>query len=153
MQRGVGEGAIGSSLSLVAPAEDKAHAKIQDAVQATFLSVSMDGRLLSAAQERTNLAAKIVTADEIRQRTQSRNKWFQDKATEAELEVDDDVLEDESNLPMKELVFLKEAEKAKSKLANLLAEPIKTQRFGKFLSTNSAAGHAGVAPVIVKSKK
>jgi hypothetical protein len=152
MQRGVGKGAVGSSLSLISPAEDKAHSKIVEAMQVTFANVNMDGRLMAAAQERTNLACKIVVSDEVEQRTQSSNKWFQEKADEAGLEVDDDLLEDDSNRPPQDLLQLKEAKKAKVQLARLLAQPMRTQRFGKFLSSNSAAVQSAVTPYVVPEK-
>lgn len=138
-QRGIGEGAVGSSVSLVAPAEDKAHSRIVEAAQVQFSNVIMDGRLLSSAQERTNLASKIVLAEDVEQKTKHSNKWFLENAESAGLEVDDDLLEDDRNRPPKEQMQLNEARKAKTELARLLAEPMKTQRFGKFLSTNAAA--------------
>lgn len=146
-QRGMGEGATGSSLSLVAPAEDKAHSKIAEAANVTFTKVMLDGRLLTASQERTNLASKIIAAAEMEQKTNSSNKWFLEKAKEAELDLDDDLMEDESNRPEKELQQLREARKAKARLAKLLAEPMKTQRFGKFLSTNSASMQKETMPL------
>jgi ATPase subunit of ABC transporter with duplicated ATPase domains len=84
----------------------------------------LDGRLMTSAQERTNLASKIVAASDMEQRTQSRNKWFLEKTQEAELELDDNIILDDR--PEKELMQLKEAQKAKVQLAQLLVEPIKT---------------------------
>ena len=135
-QRGVGDGAVGSSLSLVAPAEDKAHKIIADSVQATFSNVMIDGRIMSSSiAPRVNLASKIVAAEELEQKSQARKKWFEEKADEAGLELDDVILEDESSKSPKELARLKEAQKAKVELTRLLNEPIKAQRFGKFLSS------------------
>jgi hypothetical protein len=37
LQRGMGEGAVGTSLFVISPAEDKSHAKIAEALQATSL--------------------------------------------------------------------------------------------------------------------
>eukprot|EP00980_Cylindrotheca_fusiformis_P003673 scaffold818_cov136-Cylindrotheca_fusiformis.AAC.39 len=149
-QRGVGEGAVGTSLSLVSPAEDRSHSKIVDALQVKFNKVILDGRLMTVAQERTNLASKIFLAGELQQKTHSRNKWFIDAAKEADLEIDDDLLEDESNMSEKDLLQLKGIQKAKRKLELLLSEPMRTQRFGKFLSTNSAAMRAEVKPLLGK---
>jgi ATP-dependent RNA helicase DDX24/MAK5 len=146
-QRGMGEGAKGTSLSLVAPAEDKAHSKIAEAANVTFAKVLLDGRLLTASQERTNLASKILEAAEMENKANSRNRWFLEKAKEAELDLDDDIIEDESQWSEKEQQQLREAQKAKVRLAQLLAEPMKTQRFGKFLSTNSAALQAEIQPL------
>jgi hypothetical protein len=146
----MGEGAKGSSLSLIAPAEDRAHGKIVEALgvgaaaSASFTKVLLDGRLLSAAQERTNLASKIVIAAELESRTNSNNRWFLERAKEAELDLDDDLLVgggdgDNGDRPEKESQQILEAKRAKARLAQLLAEPMTTQRYGKFLSTNSSA--------------
>lgn len=135
-QRGVGDGAVGSSLSLVAPAEDKAHKIIADSVQATFSNVMIDGRIMSSSiAPRVNLASKIVAAEELEQKAQAQKKWFEEKADEAGLELDDIILEDGSSKSPKEQARLKDAQKAKVELTRLLKEPIKAQRFGKFLSS------------------
>lgn len=149
-QRGIGEGAIGTSLSLVSPAEDRSHAKIVEAVKAKFARVTMDGRLMTDSQERTNLASKIFAAAELEQKMNSRNKWFLDAAREADLEIDADLVEDETNMSRQDQLLLKEAARAKVKLRSLLSEPMKTQRFGKFLSTNSAAMQAEIKPLTFK---
>jgi hypothetical protein len=133
----MGEGAVGTSLSLISPAEDKSHAKIVEALEVTFSKVFLDGRLMTPAQERTNLASKIFLAGELTNKTQSSNRWFLDAAKEADLDLDDDLLEDESNMSEKDQLQLKEVRKAKVHLAQLLSEPMKIQRFGKFVSTNS----------------
>ena len=135
----MGAGAVGSSLSLIAPAEDKAHSKIASSLDVAFKKVLLDGRLLASSIERTNLATKIISVDEMQQRMNSHNRWFSEKAKEADLDLDDDLVEDESNLSTKVQQQILEAKKAKSRLQQLLAEPMKTQRYGKFLSTNSAA--------------
>ena len=147
----MGAGAVGTSLSLISPAEDKSHTKIVEALQAKFSKVLLDGRLMTSAQERTNLASKIVAAGEINQKTNSHNKWFLDAAKEADLELDDGLLEDETNMSEKDQLQLKEAKKAKLRLEKLLAEPMKTQRFGKFLSTNSAVMQAEIKPLKQKA--
>ena len=149
----MGEGAVGSSLSLISPAEDKAHAKIVDALSVSFSKVLLDGRLLTAAQERANLASKVFQASEIEQKSQSSNRWFLEKAKEADLLLDDDLVEDDSNRSEKEQNQLREAKRAKQKLEMLLAQPMKTQRFGKFLSTNQAAAQAEIKPLVSGNKK
>mmetsp|Transcript_25722 Transcript_25722/g.42196 ORF Transcript_25722/g.42196 Transcript_25722/m.42196 type:complete len:144 (+) Transcript_25722:2524-2955(+) len=135
----MGEGAIGVSVSLIAPAEDKAQKKITESLNVTFSKVLLDGRLLSSSQERTNLASKIIAVNEMQEKANSHNRWFLEKAKEAELDIDEDLIEDESNRPEKEQQQILEAKKARIRLASLLAQPMKTQKFGKFLSTNSAA--------------
>jgi uncharacterized protein YdeI (BOF family) len=143
----MGEGAVGTSLSLISPAEDKSHAKIVEALQVTFSKVLLDGRLMTFAQERTNLASKIFLAGEVMQRTQSKNRWFLDAAKEADLEIDDDLLEDESNMSEKDQLQMKEVRKSKIQLDQLLSEPMKIQKFGKFLTTNSAVLQAEIKPL------
>ena len=135
----MGDGAVGSSLSLIAPAEDKAHSKIASSLSTPFNKVLLDGRLLTSSQERVSLASKIYIASEMEQKTKSHNKWFLDMAKEADLDLDDNMMEDENDRPEKEQQQLLEAKRARVKLAKLLSEPMKTQKYGKFLSTNSAA--------------
>lgn len=137
-QRGVGQDAVGCSVSLVASDEDKMYAKIMKSLSTRFESVHMDARLLSRAQERVNLASKIVAADDMQSKTQRRNAWFREKADEAGIDLDEEeVIEEISD--QRDLSRLREGKQAKSLLKKLLAEPLQTQRYGKFLSTNSAA--------------
>ena len=75
------------------------------------------------------------------QKANSSNRWFLEKAKEVDLVLDDDLMEDESNRSEKEQLQILEAKKARVRLARLLKEPMTTQKFGKFLSTNSAALH------------
>lgn len=149
-QRGIGDSATGTSLSLVSPAEDKSHSIIVEALKVSFFKVMLDGRLMADAQERTNLASKIFMAAELEQKMNSRNKWFLDAARDADLEIDDDLVEDESNMSRKDQLLIKEAARAKMMLQPLLFEPMKTQRFGKFLSTNSAVMQAEIEPLVNK---
>lgn len=106
----------------------------------------MDGRLLNAAQERVNLATKIYEASKIEQKAHRQNQWFQEKAEEAGLEMDADLL-DEGLLggDSRDQNQLRQAKSAAGRLRQLLAEPIQTQRYGKFLSTNSALRQRAVA--------
>ena len=92
----MGEGAVGSSLSLISPGEDKAHDKVCEALNSKHLFevVQLDGRLLAAAQERANLATKIVACDEVENKAQKSNKWFEEAAEEAGLDLDDDMLDE-----------------------------------------------------------
>jgi hypothetical protein len=122
---------------LISPAEDNSHAKTAESLQVTFSKVFLDGRLMTSAQERSNLAFKMFLAGDLMQKTQSRNIGFLDAAKEADLEIDDDLLEGGSNMSQKGQLRLKEVRKAKVHLDQLLSEPMKTQRFSKFLSTNS----------------
>ena len=141
---------MGSSLSLISPAEDKAHSKIVQSLGVTFYKILLDGRLLTSSQERTNLASKIIAAEEMQQKANSSNKWFLEKAKEAELELDDDLMEDEINRPEKEQQQLLEAKRARVRLTQLLNEPMKKQKFGKFLSTNSEATQNGLFKTLLK---
>lgn len=152
-QRGIGVGAVGTSLSLIAPAEDKAHSKISQALEVPFHKVVMDGRFLTSSQERVNLACKVVLAGEKVRKIQSQNAWFLEKAKEADMELDDDLLEDDQDMNAVDKGERKEAVRARERLTELLAQPMTTQRFGKFLSTNSAAMQADVKPLLVVPSK
>ncbi len=148
----MGEGAVGSSLSLIAPAEDKAHSKIAASLSVPFNKVLLDGRLLTSSQERVSLASKIYVAGEMEQKTNSHNKWFTDMAKVADIHLDESMMEDEDNRPEKEQQQLLEAKRARKKLSKLLQEPMTTQKFGKFLSTNSAALQNQLKQVAVAKK-
>lgn len=143
----MGEKAVGSSVSLVASAEDRQQKDIMDALgKKLFRPVPLDGRLLSEAQERVNLASKIVSCDELESRTDSRNKWFQDAAAEADLVLDDNMLvEGLAGGDLRDQQRLREAKSARGRLRDMLSQPMVTQRFGKFLSNNSAAAAPDVA--------
>ena len=78
VQRGVGDKAIGTSISLVAPAEEKEHMKICEAVRGngsrSLETVHVDGRLLSEAQARVSLATKIVACNDVESQVSQRIK-------------------------------------------------------------------------------
>ena len=137
LQRGVGEKAVGTSVSLVAPAEEREHKKICEAVcgSKSLEPVNIDSRLLNEAQERVALATKIVSCNDVESQASRKNKWLQDAAKEAGLEVDDDMIENglEDGDRRDRQRFL-EAKMAKSELRQLLARPMRIQHFGKFLS-------------------
>jgi ATP-dependent RNA helicase DDX24/MAK5 len=148
----MGEAAVGLSLSLIAPGEDKAHDKVCEALKSKHLfeTVHMDGRLLAAAQERTNLAAKIVACDEVETKAHRSNKWFQEAAEQAGLDLDDDMLDEGlAGGDPRDQLKLREAKAARGRLRQLLAQPMQTQRVGKFLSSNGAAVDPEVAAYVV----
>lgn len=97
--RGMGENAIGWSVSLISAAEDKNHRFICESIlgegKRQFDEAPMDGRLLSSAQERVNLASKIVSHSDIELKTNKHNQWFINAAKEAELDLEDDMLDDD----------------------------------------------------------
>lgn len=142
LQRGMGKNAVGATVSLIAPGEDKSHKQVCEALDAKnlFEVVEMDGRLLTTAQERVNMAAKIVECEEVESRAQKSNKWFQEAAEEAGLDLDEDLVDEGlAGGDRREQQKLREAKAARVRLRQLLAQPMQTQRFGKFLSSNSAA--------------
>ena len=148
----MGKDAVGSSLSLVAPNEDKAQEKICEALgsRKLFQTVPLDGRLLQEAQERVNLACKIVTADEVESRVRKSNSWMEEMAEQAGLEIDEDMMEEGlAGGDQRDQQQLLQAKQARASLRVLLSIPMVTQRFGKFLSNNSAARHQEVAPYVV----
>ena len=134
-----GVGTEGWSVSLVSAAEEKSHCSICQAVRGTssksFDLVPMDGRLLSAAQERVNLASKIVSCEASETKTNKSNKWFIDAAEDAGLDLDEDLLDDGlMGGSKKERQYFIQAKRARQDLKDLLATPMRTQSYGKFLS-------------------
>lgn len=146
-QRGVGKAAVGLSLSLIAPSEDKSHARLVASLEAKFEDVIMDSRLLNASEERVNLASKVVMTSDQEQKTNRANQWFKDSAAQAGLEIDDNCLDEGlAGGDLRDRSRLREAQKARVRLRELLQQPMQTQRYGKFLSTNTAARRNGVVP-------
>jgi hypothetical protein len=148
----MGVEAVGTSISLIAPGEDKAQSRICEALgsKRLFKVMPLDGRLLSEAQVRANLASKIVECDNLESKTQKQNQWFQRAADEVGLEVDDGLIEEGlAGGDRREQQQLQTAKQARSQLRLLLAQPMTTQRYGKFLSSNSAAMGLAVAPHVV----
>jgi ATP-dependent RNA helicase DDX24/MAK5 len=135
----MGDNASGHSFSLIAPAEDRGHAAILSSLNTKFDNVLIDGRLLREAQERVNLATKIVEVSEVEQHAQQNNRWFEEQAREAGLDLDDDMLEEGMGQGPRDRSKVQDAKSARARLSILLAQPLRTQRHGKFLSTNSSA--------------
>ena len=135
----MGDKATGHSFSLISPAEDKSHAAILAALNTRFENVLIDGRLLREAQERVNLATKVVIVSQHERKANQNNRWFTEQALEAGLDVDDDLLDEGYGSGMRDRATVQDAKSAKERLSVLLSQPIQKQRHGKFLSTNSAA--------------
>ncbi len=95
--------------------------------------------LLAAAQERTNLAVKIVVSEEKEARTSKNNDWFRKAAEEMDIELDESLLDaGQGGGGQKDRQRLNEARRAKFQLAELLAKPMRKQHFGKFLGGTGA---------------
>jgi len=104
-----------------------------------------------------NLACKVVAAEEAEKKKQRNRQWFEEKAKNAGLDFRDDeqLLEDiggDSDDDPRNRGRTKEVEQARMRLQVMLTEPMQTQRFGKFLSTNSAwtQNNAVVPPIVSK---
>jgi ATP-dependent RNA helicase DDX24/MAK5 len=136
--RGMGEKAIGWSVSLVSAAEERNHHTICKAVQGdsgSFDVAPIDSRLLSSAQERVNLASKIFVCEDTESRTNKSNQWFINASNDAGLELDTDLLDDGQLAgSRKDRQQYLEAKRARNELKVLLAKPMRKQAFGKFLS-------------------
>lgn len=150
--RGIGEKAVGWSVSLVSAPEERNHRMICRAVlgdvSSSFNAAPMDSRLLSNAQERVNLASKIVACESSEAKTNKSNQWFIDAANEAGLDLDEDLLDDGQLAgSKKERQQFVEAKRARQELKVLLATPMRKQAFGKFLS------HAGLQDAIQAEKE
>ena len=160
--RGMGKDAVGWSVSLISAPEEKNHRLICERIlgpgRRHFDCTPMDSRLLSAAQERVNLASKIVTCTNAESKVRKSNQWFIDAANDAGLDVDEDMLDDGliggNN---KDRSVLIEAKKARQQLRLLLAKPMRTQSYGKFLSgaglTKAIRTENEVKPFVVKTNK
>ncbi|KAL7505460.1 hypothetical protein ACHAXN_002943 [Cyclotella atomus] len=159
--RGVGDKAVGVSISLVAPAEEKEHRKICEAVkgsgQGNLETTDIDARLLSEAQARVALANKIFTCNDAQSQAIKKNKWLNDTAHEAGLDVDEDMLESSMlDGDQQDRARFLESKRAKVKLRLLLQTPMRTQRFGKYLSQpglqDAIKTESEVKPFVVNSK-
>jgi ATP-dependent RNA helicase DDX24/MAK5 len=161
LQRGVGAKAVGTSISLVAPAEEREHQKICEAVRGvgsrSLDQVKIDGRLLNEAQERVSLATKIVSCNDVESQAKKKNKWLQDAAKDAGLDVDEDMMEGgllDGDLRDRQRYL--DAKRAKTELSQLLAKPMRIQHFGKFLSgaglRESIKSETEVKPFVVKKQ-
>jgi hypothetical protein len=136
----MGENAIGCSLSLVSAGEEKFQKVIFNEIgKDKFSNVHLDSRLLSGCQARVNLASKIVSCREVESRTERNNKWFKDAASEAGLELDDDLYDAGlAGGDRKDQQRYQEAKRAQILLRDLLSQPLITRRFGKFMSCNNS---------------
>ena len=125
--------------------EDKVQANICKTLKLKFQDLLMDGRLLREAQERANLASKVVQSEDAERQIQRRNQWFKETADDAELEMDDLLVEEGDGASSRDRNTIRQAAAARQRLTSLLKQPLQTQRFGKFLSTNSAARQPAIA--------
>lgn len=142
----------------MAPAEEREHQKICESVQGVgskrFEQAHIDGRLLSQAQERVSLATKIVSCNAVESQASKKNKWLQDAANDAGLDVDESMLEsgllDGDHRDRQRFI---DAKRAKVQLRQLLSQPMRKQHFGKFLGTGlteSIRAEKEVKPFVVK---
>lgn len=147
--RGVGESAQGVSISLVSPGdEEKRHHLISNSLvrgqsndnASPFELVTFNRKLLDQAQHRANLASKIYSYEQQQNRQNSSNEWFRKACKEAELDLDEDLLEDNTTfndkIRSKEGAIKQQVKEARMKLKVLLAEPMQNTeqlQFGKFL--------------------
>jgi ATP-dependent RNA helicase DDX24/MAK5 len=159
--RGVGSSAVGTSVSLVDPSEEKSHRKICESIRGQgirrFEQPSIDGHLLSSAQTRVALASKIVDSDMIKVKARKNNDWISVAAADADLDLDEDLLDQgPSDGSLRDQQRLKEVSKARLELKRLLAVPMKKQHFGKFLSgvgiKNAINSMGSVVPYVVGHK-
>lgn len=130
---------MGSSLSLVAPSEDKFHRHLIQKLGVDLETVNIDGRILRESQERVCLACKIGTADDSDRQKDREQQWFVEQAREAGIELDDDldIFEDGNEGSSKRDTAKRSViEASRRRLAQLLQQPLQKQRFGKFLQSS-----------------
>lgn len=97
----------------------------------------------------------MASAQDTERKVHNDNQWLKETAEEAGLEIDDDMLEEGlADGDQRSKMRLKEAMQARERLRILLSQPLLTQRFGKFLSTNSAVSQRVIPePSVVASAK
>jgi hypothetical protein len=71
-------------------------------------------------------------------KAQRQNQWFKETAGAADIEIDEICLDDNAEALASSQQNAAEVRFAKARLQVLLSQPMQTQKFGKFLSTNSA---------------
>lgn len=156
--RGVGASAVGWSLSLVSANEEREHCKVCEATLGLgvkkFEHTPIDGRLLSASQERVSLASKIVCCETSESRVNRNNQWFVNVAADTDIDLDEDLLDKGLNGgSCKDQQHLLEARRAKVELKQLLSKPMRKQAFGKFLSITAASDVLGTVEHTQKRQK
>ena len=135
--RGVGEKAVGNSVSLVSSAEERTHRDCCNAVGCKhFDDAAIDGQLLKAAQERVSLASKIVAHDWAESKINNDNAWYKKASEEAGIDLDESLLDDvmDGKCRKQQKQHTEGGKQALAKLKVLLSQPMRTQSFGKFLS-------------------
>lgn len=148
-------GAVGCSVSLVSPAEAKAHDKICKALgglenrKNLWEFPTLDGRLISRAQERVLLATKIVSCEQEETKTQKDVDWMEQAALDAGLVLDND--DGDGGLQQVAGMKQRQLQQLNAKLQTLLSIPMQTQRYGKFFSNNRAAIQTQVAPYVTEA--
>jgi len=112
--------------------------------------------LLKAASERANLATKIVASADVEARASKSNNWFTKAAADCDLELDDfhSVMDaGQAGGDLKAVQRLGEAKRARGKLNELLAKPMRKQHFGKFLGSKGAEIAKEVGSKVVKAQE
>ena len=113
----------------------------------------LDVHLIAAAQERANLAQKIVKCEAAESKSVANNNWFAKAAKDAGIDLEDElVMEDIAGKgdKKKRQTYL-EAQRAKKDLERLLAMPMQKQRHKKFMTEKEA--QKGAAHCSIKEYK
>lgn len=88
----------------------------------------VDLQELAAVRERVNLAGKIVGYDQETGKQRASQSWFLKSARDADLELDDELLEDTSLGSEKDRQRALQIAKDRERLAVLLTQPVLQQR-------------------------
>ena len=90
------------------------------------------------ARKRVSLASKIFKSESIEEKSKQNNNWFTKAAEEAGLDLDENLLDEgQAGGDLRDQQKKKEAAKAKEELKKLLKQPMRAQKFGKFLSSKA----------------
>jgi len=140
----------GLSFSLVAPRDEKMHAEVCRALlspppedeeeeeegqeqqelqqQVSMTTFPVDLQELNAVRERVHLAGKIVGYEQEAGRQQASQSWFLKRAREADLELDEDLLEETEAGTEKERQKARQMGMDRQRLNELLSAPLVQQR-------------------------
>merc|ERR1712194_243486 len=128
--RGVGHDVSGFSILLVSPKDEKKYDYI--ASNQNFKSIKFDGRVLSKAQHRTNLASKIYLYEHTQLKSQKEKDFLFKISQDADIDYDPDDF-DENFVSNHDVVKKVEAKRARYELRQLLTQPMNNlHRYGKF---------------------
>jgi len=129
---------VGTSISLVSSRDQERHSALVNG-HFSVADLNPNSLLLKQCMTRVALAAKIVAHDAASNSRMKEESWYVKAANEAHLVLDHDPGVHTTHTANNHNHKAIQIQKAKQQLKQLLKEPIRAQRHGKFLSTAAAA--------------